>query len=464
MNDPIDFDDDGAGFGKATRRTALKALSLGAAASSPLFASLLASGNAAAQTAGDYKSLVVVFQNGGNDHANSIVPRGSAYGAYQSARPAIAVAENSLLAINPTGFSGPSLGFAPQLTGFRTLFEGSKLALVSNVGTLVEPVTKAQYAAGSKKLPFQLFSHSDQQRAWETGYADKDSRTGWLGRMGDAVAGAFNPNSQVSICMSISGNNVIQQGESTPQFQLNSNGPVRIDELGGLYGSAAGGAALRKLITEGRWHMLEGTYNGITARAITSGEIVSNTLSAAGPELTTKFPENDMGRQAKMVAHMIRIRQQLGQRRQIFFIATGGWDVHDDLPDTHSKLLGDMDSGLSALYAATVEMGLADTVTTFTASDFGRALQTNGRGSDHGWGGHHFVLGGAVQGKRIYGAWPQTAIGGAEDAGQGRLIPTTSTDEYAATLCRWFGADSTQMAGIMPNLGKFATPNLGFLG
>jgi uncharacterized protein (DUF1501 family) len=464
MNDPIDFDDDGAGFGKATRRQALKTLALGAVGA-PMLGTLLAAGNAAAQSPGsDYKTLVVLFQNGGNDHANTIIPRGSAYGAYQSARPSIAIPENQLLAINPTGHTGPALGFAPQLTNLRTLFESGKAGVVANVGTLVQPVTKAEFNAQSKPLPFQLFSHSDQQRAWETGFANKDSRTGWLGRMGDALGGAYNPNAQVSICMSISGNNVIQAGENTPQFQMNVNGPVRIDELGGLYGSALGGNALRTLLTENRWHLLEASYNGITTRAISSGEIVSNALNAAGPALNTKFPENDVGRQAKMVAHMIRIRQQLGQRRQIFFISTGGWDVHDDLPDTLSRLLGDVDTALSALYQATVEMGVSDSVTIFTASDFGRALQTNGRGSDHGWGGHHFVLGGAVRGKQVYGKFPTIAINGAEDAGQGRLIPTTSTDEYAATLCRWFGADASMLGSIMPNLGAFATPNLGFLG
>lgn len=457
------IDDDGAGFGKATRREALKAISVGAAVGAPMLTSLLAAGNAAAQTASDYKALVVVFQQGGNDHSNLIVPRGSAYGSYQSARPAVAIAENTLLSVTPTGFSGPSLGFAPQLANLRTLFEGGQAAVVPNVGPLVQPITKAEYSANSKPLPFQLFSHADQQRAWETGFPDKDSRTGWLGRLGDVCGGAFNPGSQVSICMSISGNNVIQAGEATPQFQLNQLGPVVIDHLRGLYASTANGAVLRQMLTQNRWHALEQTYNGVTTRAITSGEIVSTALAGAGAPLTTVFPDTNLGRSARMIANMIRVRSALGQRRQIFFMASGGWDVHDDLLASHDPLLRELDGALGALYAATVEMGVAQNVTAFTASDFGRALQTNGRGSDHGWGGHHFVVGGAVKGRRLYGAWPTVALGGPEDAGQGRLIPTTSLDQYAATLCSWFGADSGALGTIMPNLGRFSSANLGFV-
>ncbi len=456
-------EDPGAGFGKATRRQAMRALGLGAGA--PLFASLLAAGNAAAQTASDYKALVVVLQQGGNDQSNTVIPRsGSPYTAYQSARPSLAIASAKILPVTPSGWNGPEIGLGPQLAGLRTLFEQGRAAVVANVGTLVEPVTKAQYTASSKRLPFQLFSHSDQQRAWETGYADQDSRTGWLGRLGDLVSGAFNPGSQVSVCMSIAGNNVIQAGAATQQYQLNSSGPVQIDQLNGLFGSAAAGSALRTLLTQSRWHLFEQTYNSICARAIASNEIVAAALSAAGAPLATVFPQTGLGAQARMVAHMIRIHSALGQRRQIFFMQSGGWDTHDNLVEEHDKRLTELDGALSALYAATVEMGVASNVTAFTASDFGRALQFNGRGSDHGWGGHHFVVGGAVAGRRVYGSWPTVAIGGPEDAGQGRLIPTTSVDEYAATLARWFGADATGLATIAPNLSRFANPNLGFLG
>lgn len=461
-NCPIDLSDEGAGFGKATRREALRALGVGAGA--PLFASLLASGNAAAQTATDYKALVVMLQQGGNDQSNTVIPRsGSQYSSYQSARPSLAIASSRILPITPNNWTGPEIGFGPQLAGLKTLFEQGRAGVVANVGPLVQPLTKAEYTSGSKPLPFQLFSHSDQQRAWETGYADKDSRTGWLGRLGDLTAGSFNAGSKVSVCMSISGNNLIQAGDSTQQYQLNSAGPVRIEQLGNLYGSSVGAAALRTMLTQNRWHTFEQTYNNICTRAITSGEVVTSALAAQGAALTTKFPETGLGAQAKMVAQMIRVRGTLGHRRQIFFIQTGGWDMHDALLETHEAKLTELDGALSALYAATVEMGVSQSVTTFTASDFGRALQFNGRGSDHGWGGHHFVIGGAVQGKRIYGSWPTVALNGPEDAGQGRLIPTTSLEEYSATLCRWFGADSAGLATIAPNLGRFANPNLGFL-
>jgi uncharacterized protein (DUF1501 family) len=462
--DPRDFDPPG-GFGDATRREAMKALGLGAATGAPLLASLVAAGNAAAQTANDYKALVVMLQAGGNDQSNMIVPRtGEGYAAYQRARPAVALAQNTLLPISPGAYTGPELSFCPQMPGVRTLFEQGRAAIVANVGPLVEPVTRAEYEAKSKRLPFQLFSHSDQQRAWETCYPDAGPHSGWLGRLGDLTAGAFNPGSRVSICMSLSGNNVIQVGDTTQQYQLNKQGPVQIQSLRSIYNSTIAGDALRQLVTENRWHVFETTQNAITARAITTGEVVSGALASQGPALATVFPDHDLGQQARMVAQLIRVRQSLGHRRQIFFLQTGGWDFHDDLLADQSPRLTAVDGAFSALYAATVEMGVASSVTMFTVSDFGRALQTNGRGSDHGWGGHHIVLGGAVAGRRVYGSWPTVALGGPEDIGQGRLVPTTSIDQYAATLARWFGADASVLGTICPNLSRFPTSNLGFLG
>jgi uncharacterized protein (DUF1501 family) len=463
-DDPRDFDPP-RGFGEATRRQAMQALGVGTAAGAPFLASLAAAGNAAAQTASDYKALVVLLQAGGNDHANTVIPRsGEAYAAYQRGRTGLALPQNTLLPITPTGFSGPDLALSPQLPGIRTLFEQGKAAVVANVGPLVEPVTRREYEAKSKRLPFQLFSHSDQQRAWETCYPDAGSRSGWLGRLGDAVEGVFNAGSRVSICMSLAGNNVILSGERTQQFQLNRQGPVRIQARNDLYGSTVAAEVMRQLITENRWHILETTYNAITSRAILTGDVVATALSTQGAPLAQRFPESDLGAACAMIAQLIRVRQTMGQRRQIFFLQTNGWDFHDDLLADQAPRLSNVDASLSALYAATVEMGVSNSVTMFTVSDFGRALQSNGRGTDHGWGGHHLVIGGAVQGRRIYGSWPTIALGSAEDAGQGRLIPTTAIDQYVATLARWFGADASTLGVIAPNLSRFSTSNLGFLG
>jgi uncharacterized protein (DUF1501 family) len=448
-----------------SRRQALRFSAMTAAAGGPFLASLAGVGAAAAQQARDYKALVCVYLLGGNDDGNTIVPAsGSAYADYARARPSLALAQNTLLPISPAGHAGAPLALSPQLVNVRNLFAQGRAAIMANVGTLNTPITKAEWRAGSRSTPFQLFSHSDQQGAWQTGLPDRVSRTGWLGRMGDIIAPRHNDPGALSIAMSVAGNNAMQVGQDTIQYQLTTRGAVRIAALHdwGLHGSPEATNAMRTLLTQSRDHMFENTYNQTNARAIASEARVSTALAGA-PNLTTVFPTSHLGSQAKMVARMISAGQALGHKRQIFYIASGGWDFHDDLLNDHAARLADLDASLSALYAATVELGVANEVTTFTASEFGRALQSNGRGSDHGWGGHHFIIGGAVRGGRVYGTFPTVALGGPDDAGQGRLIPTTAVDQYAATLARWFGVAPGEMATVLPNIGRFATADLGFL-
>lgn len=464
MTSPSDFDSSDRAFGSATRRGALKTLGLAASAGVPMLTPLFATGAANAQTADDYKALVCVAQFGGNDQSNSVIPRsGGAYSSYQSARPTLAIPAANILPVSPTGFSGPELGFSPSLPGLRTLFEQSRCAVLANVGALVEPMTRDQWKAGAKRAPRQLFSHSDQYTIWESGLPDRASQSGWLGRLGDMTGNAFNPNSQVSITMSIAGTTLILAGDQTIQYQIAPTGVARVKDVSSLYGSAAGGAAFKQLFTMAGPNMFQDGLSSITTRALNNASLVESAL-AAQPALTTAFPNTNLGNQAKMVARMISARKTLQQRRQIFVISSGGWDVHNTLIEEHPLRLAELDGAMSALYAATVEMGVASNVTQFTASEFGRCLQHNGRGSDHGWGGHHFIVGGAVQGRRVYGSWPTVALNTAEDAGNGALVPTTSLDEYGATLARWFGASSTQLSTVMPNLSRFSTPNLGFLG
>lgn len=449
----------------ARRDFLCQASRLSALAGTPFAMNLLAAGAASAQTAGDHKALVCIFLAGGNDHSNTVVPRsGNGYTTYQQARPSLALAADSLLAINPTGYSGNPLGLHPSLSAIHPLFNQQRVALMANVGALTAPITRAQWNAGrpTVSVPLQLFSHSDQQNAWQTGLPDRASQTGWQGRMGDLLASAYNPSSQVSIAMSVAGNNLMQAGNSTVQYQLTTDGAVRVAALNGLYGSGAGANAVRRLMSENRTQLLENELNRITRRGIETEAVVSNALS--GVTVATAFPQTGLGRQLQMVARMIAARGALGQRRQVFFVQQGGYDFHDNLLADQSARLRELGDAMAAFYQATAAMGVANQVTTFTASDFGRALQHNGRGSDHGWGGHHFVMGGAVQGNRVYGQFPTVALNGPEDAGQGRLIPSTSVDEYAATLSRWLGVSLSNLPMVLPNIGRFASRDLGFMG
>jgi uncharacterized protein (DUF1501 family) len=437
---------------------------LAALGGTPFAANLLALGSAAALSATDHKALVCIFLLGGNDQSNTVVPTASAaYDAYRSARPELALPTPQLLALAPTSYSGPAIALNSALAPLKPLFDSQKLALLANVGALAAPITKAQWNQGesSVAVPYQLFSHADQQGAWQTGLPDRPSSTGWFGRIGDLTESAFNPGSGVSMSISVGGNAILMAGADTIQYQINPSGAVRVQALDGLYGSAAGATAVRRLMTDTRSVLLERELTKVSARAIGAESLVSNAL--AGVNLTTVFPGTGLGQQLKMVARLIGARGALAQRRQVFFVQAGGYDFHDNLVSDQNRLLRELADAMAAFYQATVALGVASQVTTFTASEFGRALQSNGRGSDHGWGGHQFVMGGAVRGKRVVGSFPTAALGGPEDAGQGRLIPTTSVDEVASTLGRWFGVPTSDMPTVVPNIGRFARPDLGFM-
>ncbi len=449
-----------------SRRNFLKRASAASTlAGTPFMANLMAMGAASAQQTSGHKALVCIFLEGGNDQSNTILPAsGSAYDGYRNGRPTIALASSQMLGLSPAGFSGPSLAMHSSLGAMKPLFDQGRVAVLANVGTLAAPLTLAQWngSGSAVPLPFQLFSHSDQAGAWQTGVPDRASATGWLGRIGDLTAGAFNPGSGVSIAVSTAGNNLIQTGNSTTQYQITTQGAVKV---GALYPSDAWApiaAATRKLMTEARTNMLEAELTKVASRAVNTESLVTRAL--AGVPTNLPFPDTSLGRQLSMVARMIGARGALSQQRQIFFVKAGGYDAHGNLPGEHAACLKELGDAMAAFYQATVLLGVAGNVTTFTASDFGRALQSNGRGSDHGWGGHHFIMGDAVLGNRIYGAFPTVALRGPEDAGQGRLLPTTAVDQYAATLARWFGVADADMSTVLPNIGRFAQRNLGFMG
>ncbi|MFM2067154.1 MAG: hypothetical protein RLZZ584_2063 [Pseudomonadota bacterium] len=452
-----------------SRRAVLRqAMQLGALAGSPLAFNLAAIGAAAAQEAvTDYKALVCVYLNGGNDQSNTIVPcEGAAYADYAGARSSIALAQATLLPLTLDGHAGPRLALNPALAALKPLVDAGSCALVANVGTLAEPTTLAQYRAGAVRLPQGLFSHADQAGAWQTGLPNRPSSSGWFGRIADLLASG-HATTVVPMAISVAGNNSLQAGAHTVQYQVTTNGPVTIDTITPTHWrySKTMAPALTQLITGPRSHLMESAYTSIGARSIAAGQVTAAALAASVAPATV-FPGSAIGQQLRMVARMIAARAGLGQTRQVFYVSHGGYDFHDTLVASQQARLKELADALAAFQAAMVELGVAQGVTAFTASDFGRGLQTNGRGSDHGWGSHHFVLGGAVQGNRLYGQWPTVRLGGPEDVGQGRLLPSTSVDQYAATLAGWLGVDAALLPEVLPNLGRFVSPasaSLGFL-
>jgi uncharacterized protein (DUF1501 family) len=428
---------------------------------------------AAAAPLNDYKTLVCVYLYGGNDGNNVLVPTlAGDYAQYAAARDSLALPQTSLLPLHP--LSGPpgdsrEWGLHPSLAKVQGMFNAGRAAVVANVGPLVAPLTREEYLNHSVAVPPQLFSHSDQTVHWQTSLPDQPAQTGWGGRVADLLH-ALNENARISMSISVAGTNTFQVGKVVTQYQVSQQGPVGLNSyVPAAEGADASSNAIRGLLARSYGNLFERGYSGVFQRALDNQELLSGALDAA-PALTTVFPETDLGQQLLMIAKLVSVRETLGLRRQIFFCAAQGYDTHGGqigataLDGSHANLLTELDGALSAFDAAMTELNVADTVTAFTASDFGRTFIANGDGSDHGWGSHHFVLGGAVNGGRFYGQLPTLAVGGPNDAGDGRWIPTTSVDEYSATLARWFGVAQSDLPLVLPNLGRFATPDLGFMG
>jgi uncharacterized protein (DUF1501 family) len=467
-----------------TRRLLLqRGLQLGAmGVAAPLAINLAAIGEAAAFDNTDYKALVCVFLYGGNDYANTVVPYDPAnYALYHQIRAGaagedqagIALARAALAATALTPGNGQVLtdnlqyALAPQLVGLRSLWDAGRLAVQLNVGPLIKPTTLAQYQSTNKvanPLPPKLFSHNDQQSIWQAN-GSEGATIGWGGRLGDiALANSSNNPNSLLTCISASGNAVFVAGRDALQYQTSPGGAIRIRAIDPAQpnSNAAFRDAVNALITRTSNHVLENEYANVTRRSIQMEGVVNGALVPVQP--TTVFPSNNpLGNQLKIVARLIGARGALNMRRQVFFVSLGGFDNHNLLMQDHPNLLTRINAAMSAFYAATVELGVADKVTTFTASDFGRTLASNADGSDHGWGSHHFVMGGAVNGGRFYGVAPHVSIQTDDQVGQGRLLPSTSVDEFAATLARWFGCSATELPGILPNVGNFTNTNLGFV-
>jgi len=441
-----------------------------AGAATPWALNLAAMGEAAAATATDYKALVCVFLYGGNDYANTLVPYDQAsYDAYKALRPTLAYDRSALTATALTPSTalagGRQYALAPSMASLLPLFNAGRMGVVLNVGTLMQPTTRAQYLARSVPLPPKLFSHNDQQSLWQSS-APEGAAVGWGGRLGDLMQSG-NGGASTFTCVNVSGNAVFLSGQSAVQYQMTSSGSVPLRALSSpLFGSSACSTALRTMLTQQRDHLFENEYTRVLKRSIAANTTLSTSMMPASA-ISTTFPgTNSLADQLKLVARMIASAGTMGVKRQVFMVSLGGFDTHDGLLNVHPALLGKVADAMAAFYQSTVELGVANQVTSFTASDFGRTLSGNNDGSDHGWGSMHFVLGGAVNGQRCYGQAPVVAHNGPDDVGQGRLVPTTSVDQYAGTLGKWFGiSDVDLLSTVVPNLGNFnaSQRNLGFV-
>jgi uncharacterized protein (DUF1501 family) len=416
-----------------------------------------------------YKALVCLFLYGGNDSNNLLVPTDNTnYNIYAADRTVLALAQNSLLPISPKTYSdGRTWGLHPSAPELQALFAKGNLALLANTGTLVQPVTLAQYNAGTVALPPQLFSHANQQVQWQSSVPDQPFTTGWGGRLADIV-NALNTNPKISMSVSVAGQNSFQVGNTVSQFAVNSTGAVVLSGTTGSTLATSRAAAQQSLLNLQEQNLFEAAFGGLTSSAIADSNLLNSVLATA-PKLQTVFPNTSIGSQMQMIANMIGAAPQLGLTRQVFFASLGGFDLHSDQLGAHATLFQQLSQGMNAFNSATAELGVQGQVTTFTASDFSRTFNTNGTndttaGSDHGWGSHHLIMGGAVTGGDIYGQVPLLELGGPQDTGRGRWIPTTSVDEYSATLATWFGVSATNLPTVLPNIGRFATSNLGFMG
>lgn len=453
----------------------------------------------------DYKALVCIFLAGGNDANNLIIPTlQSEYDNYAAIRtPILALPQGSLHAMNYSD-AGRTYGFHAACPELATLFNEGKLATLFNVGTLVYPMTRAQYQANSVKRPPQLFSHSDQVTQWQTSIPDQQPLSGWGGRCADLL-NAANTNNAISLSVSLAGANTFEIGNVVQQYAVSTSGAIALQSVSGTRL-----AALTNLLALPQQNMQARAYAGVAAHSINTGALLNNAITNTAPAgyWTNPFPtsitvptggtvtNSTLSAQLKMVARLIEAGYReaaaggFGMRRQIFFCQVGGYDLHsgqttslgagafDPLTGAHANLLAELSQSLHAFQRAMEQLGLENNVTAFTSSDFGRTFPCNGVGSDHGWGSHHLIVGGkgydagnnfigSVKGRKTYGTFPTLTVNGPDDTSTGRWIPTTATDQYFAKLAQWFGVDTTNLNTIFPNLGRFSdlnTPSLDFIG
>ena len=462
----------------------------------------------------DYKALVCIFLQGGNDSNNLIVPTvASEYANYAGIRtPVLALPQGSLFNLqkpktgtsyvnppvgDPNNFvdpAGHSFGLHPAGPELAELFYEGKLAVLFNTGTLVFPMTRAQYLGGILQKPPQLFSHADQVTQWQTSVPNQPPTTGWGGRCADLL-NSIQPGSQISLCVSLAGANTFEVGNIVSQYSVSTSGAISLQGVSG-----ARLAALTNILGLNYANLQEQAYAGIAQHSIQSGNLLNNAITNTQGKFFTNppFPTtvtnlvsgskfgSSLGPQLQMIARLIEAGNRsiaqggFGMKRQIFFCQVGGYDLHTGqtnydtnnpnnvMNGAHSNLIAELSQSLLAFQRAMEQLeplypGISQKVTAFTASDFSRTFPSNGQGTDHGWGSHHLIAGGAVKGGQTYGTWPTLAVNGPDDTGTGRWIPTTAIDQYFATLATWFGVDNSNLATVFPNVGNFASKNLGFI-
>jgi len=412
---------------------------------------------------GPYKALVCILLSGGNDSFNMLVPRNqSSYEEYANARTNIALPQASLLPINPLNPDGKEYGLHPNLPKVQQLFESEKLAFIANIGALVQPTTMSDFNT-SVKLPFGLFSHSDQASHWQTSLPQDRRSVGWGGRLAD-VLNSNNANQNVSMSISLSGTNLFQRGNTIQSYSANynDNGSTLVNGSDNYnFYNVLKRQTLDDILEQDYQNTLQKAYANVMSGSKTNA-IEFDTAIANGTPITVPFDtSNSFSKRLLMTARIIAAQANLNVCNQTFFIQMSGFDTHDANLDEHAALMTRLDDALSSFYLAMEELGMENNVTTFTMSDFGRKLVSNGDGTDHAWGGHAMVMGGDVQGKKIYGEFPDLYLGSPLDTGGGRFIPTTSTDEYFAELATWFGASPSDLSYIFPNLSNFWSPGQG---
>ena len=411
-----------------------------------------------------------MYLDGGADTHNLLIPREdnndpvSGYNTYFDSRgggPAgqgsnqpngMAIARNQILSLNGQS----SFGFNPAMTGMRTLWNDGNLAAIANIGGLRRPVTPTE-AANGIGVPAQLFSHSDQAKQWHQGWVNNPMPNGWFGRVADQVD-SMNTQSSLSMNISIAGNNVMQVGDTVVPYGVGTYGPSGLDLPWGDPGTDMLNV-VDTLMTQSN-HLFAAEYSAIKSRAMDNYTLLSGLLDAQQdplPDFRSPFVgmDNWLAAQLEMVARMIALRNDLNVSRQTFFVSLGGWDTHNGQLDDLPVLIATLDEALSAFYDSTVRLGVANDVTTFTTSEFGRTLNSNGEGTDHAWGGHHFVMGGDIAGGQIFGNMPNLIIDGPQDFGRGRLVPEIAVEQMAAPMATWFGVPSGELDTVFPNLNEF---------
>ena len=441
---------------------------------------------AMAQSSGltDYRALVCVFLQGGNDgHGTVIATDPTSFNAFTQARSGaagLAYPLSELLPIVPrTSQSGRTFALNPALVGLQNLFNAGRAAVVANTGTLIAPATKTQIQSNSVPLPASLFSHFDQTAAWQAIASNGGSseHVGWGGAVADVIESMKVNSNSMFTCISTSGIALFLSGEQSYQLNVTSAGPIPIyGTANPLFGNSAGTSALQSILSADETNLFAKEYEVVVQRSIQAQQTLASAMAVAGPSgvpdppqyldpTTNKLANNDLAVSLQTVARIISGRASLGVNRQIFYVQLGSFDTHDGQAVQHARLLAQLGAALEYFDTQMVAMGVGDQVTAFTASDFGRTLTSNSDGTDHGWGSHHFVVGGSVAGQDMYGTYPVVGANQADDLGAGRLIPTTSVDQYAGTLARWFGLSDGQIKTIFPNFANFgSSPYLGFLG